>query len=98
MTMTISRRRFTDVLPFPFPAGVARNLPGPKAECHMLARLRTPSALAIAWAFLVFAFAAWVRPHMMVGLINDEAIELLQGRDLPTDHFYYFAPSYLGAR
>lgn len=31
-----------------------------------------------------------------VGLINDEAVEILQSQDLPTDRFYFFTPNYQG--
>jgi sugar lactone lactonase YvrE len=59
--------------------------------------LRSPSAApsrAFVWVLLTLTFlvAAASRPHMMPGLINDEAVEFLQAQDMPSDRIYYFAP------
>jgi hypothetical protein len=59
---------------------------------------RTADAVVLAWAIAVFFFAAWLRPHLMTGLINDEAVEMLQALDVPHDHLYYFVPSYRDGR
>jgi sugar lactone lactonase YvrE len=58
----------------------------------------TPSR-AFVWVLLAMTFllAAISRPHVMPGLINDEAVEFLQAQDMPSDRTYYFAPpSYAG--
>src|SRR5260221_9585082 len=65
--------------------------PGPPSS-------RTADALVLAWAIAVFFFAAWLRPHLMTGLINDESVEMLQALDLPRDHLYYFVPPYRDGR
>src|SRR6266568_232022 len=59
---------------------------------------RVADAIVLAGAVAVFFFAAWLRPHLMTGLINDEAVEMLQALDLPRDHLYYFVPSYHDGR
>ena len=42
--------------------------------------------------FLVILFVIGLR--QMPGYINDEAVEILQARDLPFDRYYLFAPAY----
>ena len=48
---------------------------------------------------LCFLFSfAFCKSIPKEGVINDEAVELLQSQDLPTDRFYYFAPNYHGGQ
>ena len=66
------------------------------ARPEVIPSLHRADVAALAWAAVVFVCACAVRPHMMAGMINDEAVELLQALDLPADRWYYFAPSYRG--
>jgi hypothetical protein len=59
-------------------------------------KISLPDAAALLWVGVVFVVACGVRSHMMAGTINDEAVELLQALDLPSDHWYYFVPAYRG--
>lgn len=67
-------------------------------ELPALRGSRLVDAGVLGVALAVFLFATWVRPHVMRGLINDEAVETLQALDVPADHSYYFVPSYHGGR
>src|SRR6185436_443202 len=49
---------------------------------------------ALCLSAAVFVLAASLRPHMMAGMFNDEALEMLQTLDLPSHRLVYFAPTY----
>src|SRR5687768_10761254 len=53
---------------------------------------------AHAWlaAVLLTALGFRFAGEVPSGMFNDQAVELLQSEDLPTDHFVFFVPSYRG--
>jgi len=54
-----------------------------------------PRAVQVAIVAVCFLFSFAFYDFVPKGMINDEAVELLQALYLPRDGFYYFAPHYL---
>lgn len=64
------------------------------AQTVKTSHVTTPLLIAGVSLFLVISFVTGLK--QMPGYINDEAVEVLQSRDLPFDRYYVFAPAYHG--